>query len=355
MALNMCSRFAAGVPPSGDAECLIFLIARRSKLGPAPGSPHGESPATRVATPGRISETRHMSTGSELAPPGDGLRIAESARSVRPGELLVIDARGQEVTRRGRMVAHAKLGVFAGLVLALPLALLGIGGLTAALVAGGIIGIVMTATRRSMHPYVQAQSRLSAGDLAGAEAILAKLSTPKQGALAQMRAWSEGWLAYARGQDAQAIQIFERGLTLFKPTNIHRLVLQIALVELYARGGNVAHAKALRGGLVPPEPVSELVELSLAGADLAIAIGEHTEDRLDEDRLDRWVRLALEINNTSITLALLARVFATRGDDDLADHLAREARDRFCWCPLESWPELARWIDERLARLPPPD
>jgi len=296
-----------------------------------------------------------VSTGSELAPPGEGLRIAESARSVRPGELIVIDARGQEMTRRGRMVAHAKLGVLAGLVLALPLALLGVTGLTAGLLAGGIIGVAMTAIRRSMHPYVLAQSRLSAGDLAGAEAILAKLSTPKRGALAQMRAWSEGWLAYARGQDAQAIQIFERGLTLFKPTNIHRLVLQIALVELAARGGNLAHAKTLRDGIKPPEPVSELVELALAGADLAIAVGEHTEDRLDEDRLDRWVRLALEINNTSLTLALLARVFAARGDNDLADHLARESRDRFCWCPLECWPDLARWVDERLARLPPPD
>lgn len=300
-----------------------------------------------------------MPTGSELAPPGegqiDGLRIAESARSVRPGELLVIDSRGKEVTRRGRSLNHMKLGVVAGAVMAVPLALLGITGLSAGLLAGGIIGAVLVVIRRATFPYVQAQSRLSAGDLPGAEAILARLSTPKRGQRAQLRAWTEGFIAYARAQDARAIEIFEKSLTLFRPNNIHRLVLQIALVELHARSGNLAHAKAMRGGIVPPEPVSELVEVSLAGADLAIAIMDHTEALLDEDKLDRWVRLALEINNTSITLAALARVIAARGDHDLADHLAREARDRFCWCPLESWPDLARWIDERLAKLPAPE
>ncbi len=300
-----------------------------------------------------------MSTGSELAPRRegeiDGLRIAESARSVRPGELLVIDSRGKEVTRRGRSLNHMKLGVVAGAVMAVPLALLGITGLSAGLLAGGLIGAVLVIIRRVTFPYVQAQSRLSAGDLAGAEAILARLSTPKRGQRAQLRAWTEGFIAYARAQDARAIEIFEKSLTLFRPNNIHRLVLQIALVELHARSGNLSHAKAMRGGIVPPEPISELVEVSLAGADLAIAIMDHTEALLDEDKLDRWVRLALEINNTSITIAALARVVAARGDNDLADHLAREARDRFCWCPLESWPDLARWIDERLAKLPAPE
>lgn len=294
-----------------------------------------------------------MSTGSELAPPGEGLRIAESARSVRPGELLVIDSRGREVTRRGRTMNHVKLGVVAGIVLAIPLGLLGITGLSAGFLAGGIIGVALVVVRRTTYPYVQAQSRLSAGDLAGAEAILAKLTTPKRGARAQLRAWTEGWIAYARAQDDEAIRIFERGLTLFKPHNIHRLVLQIALVELHARHGNLAHAKAQRDGIKPPEPISELVEVSLAGADLAIALADHTEHLFEEDTLDRWVRLALEINNTSVTLAALARVVAARGDDGLADHLAREARDRFCWCPLECWPDLARWVDERLAKLPP--
>ncbi len=240
-----------------------------------------------------------------------------------------------------------KLGLIAGLVMGVPLTILGITGVPAGLLAGGIIGTALWIVRRSTHPYIQAQSRLSAGDLAGAEAVLAGLKTPVRGPRAQLRAWTEGFIAYARGDDAQAIRTFERALTLFKPTNIHRLVIQIALVELHARGGAVGHAKAVRGGITPPQPVSDLVEVSLAGADLALAIADHTEHQLEEDRIDRWVRLALEINNTSLTLAALARVVAARGDNDLADHLAREARDRFCWCPLESWPDLARWVDER--------
>lgn len=288
-----------------------------------------------------------MSTGSELALADKGLRIAESARTVRPGELLVIDAHGREVTKRARTVNQVKLGLVAGLVLGVPLTVLGLTGLSAGFAAGGIVGVALWIVRRTTYPYVQAQSRLSAGDLPGAEAILATLRTPVRGPRAQLRAWTEGFIAYARGQDAQAIRIFERALTLFKPHNIHRLVVQIALVELHARGGNVAHAKALRGGITPPQPISDLIEVSLAGADLAIALVDHTEHQLDEDRIDRWVRLALEINNTSLTLAALARVVAARGDNDLADHLSREARDRFCWCPLECWPDLARWVDER--------
>ncbi|MDB4961223.1 MAG: hypothetical protein JWP01_1222 [Myxococcales bacterium] len=291
-------------------------------------------------------------SGKELAPAGTGLRIAESARSVRPGELLVIDARGKEVGKRSRSIQQMKLGVIAGVVLAIPLAILGVTGLPAGFIAGGLIAGGLGITRRHVRPYVQAQSRLSAGDLAGAEAILAPLTTPRRGLRAQMRMWSEGWIAYARGKDAAAIQIFERGMALIPAKDIRRVVLQIALVELCARSGAVARAHSLRGAIVPPEPVSDLVEVSLAGADLAIALADHTEHRFAEDQIDRWVRLALEINNTSLTLAALARVVAARGDDDLADHLAREARDRFCWCPLECWPDLARWVDERLARLP---
>ncbi len=286
-----------------------------------------------------------MSTGLVVHP--EGLRIAESARTVRPGELLVIDSHGRELTKRARTVSQVKLGLVAGLIMGVPLTMLGLTGLPAGFIAGGIIGTALWIVQRTTRPYVQAQSRLSAGDLVGAEAVLAKLKTPVRGPRAQLRAWTEGFIAYARGDDAQAIRIFERALTLFKPDNIHRLVVQIALVELHARSGSVGHAKAVRGAITPPVPVSDLVEVSLAGADLAIAIADHTEHLLDEDRIDRWIRLALEINNTSLTLAALARVVATRGDGDLADHLAREARDRFCWCPLESWPDLARWVDER--------
>jgi hypothetical protein len=291
-------------------------------------------------------------TGKELAPAGTSLRIAESARSVRPGELLVIDSRGQEVGKRRRSIQQMKLGVVAGFVLAIPLALLGVTGLPAGLIAGGLIAGGLSIARRQASPYIHAQSRLSAGDLAGAEAILATVPRAKRGLRAQMRMWSEGWIAYARGKDADAIQIFERGLALLPAKDIRRTVLQIALVELCARSGSLARAQSLRGAIVPPEPVSDLVEISLAGADLAIAIADHTEHRFEEDQIDRWVRLALEINNTSLTIGSLARVVAARGDDDLADHLAREARDRFCWCPLECWPDLARWVDDRIAKLP---
>lgn len=282
----------------------------------------------------------------ELVPANLDVQIAKSARAARPGELVVLDSQGQEVSKRGVILRQvALLGALGWPFMLFDLPALGLGA-----VAGGLVGLLLV--HRAQRPYLQAQSRLVAGDLAGAEAILARLATPARGARARHRVWIEGWIAYARGQDRHAIQIFERGLPQFGRRDSRRMFLEIVLVELYVRTGDVAEARVLRDRIAPPGPGADLLALSFAGADLVLAIAEGRERALAEDELQRWTRLALELNQSNLTLAALARVLAARGDDELADHLAREARDRFSWCPLECMPELARWIDERIARAP---
>lgn len=115
-------------------------------------------------------------------------------------------------------------------------------------------------------------------------------------------------------------------LPLLRRLGFRREAVQIIRVELYARIGEVVRARAIRGELTAPR--SDLIEISLGSSEFADAT------------IDRWVRLALELNNTTLTVALLARVIAARGDHELADHLAREARDRVFWCPLRASPAL---------------
>lgn len=277
------------------------------------------------------------------------LKLATSARTSRPGELLIVDAHGREVQKGGLIARQMAIGAVIG-GLGVPFVLAGLPALGLAVIGAGLVGLNLF--HRAQIPYLQAQSRVTAGDLAGAEAILARLDTPARGVRARQRAWIEGWIAFARGRDREAIRLFEGALALFGRRSVHRSILEIELVNLYVRTGDVARARALRARVAPPRPAGDLVTLTFAGADMMLALAEGRERELAEDDLQRWTRLALEINHTSLTLALLARVFAARGDDELADHLAREARDRFCWCPLECMPALARWVDERIARAP---
>jgi hypothetical protein len=277
-----------------------------------------------------------------------GVSLATSARTARPGQLLVLDGHGREVQRGGLLLRQMVLGLVLG-SLGAPFVLLDLPLLGFGVVAVGIAGLILV--NRARMPYWQAQARVTAGDLAGAEAILARLDTPARGVAARQRVWIEGWIAYARGQDREAIRLFERGLSL-SGRGVYRVILEIELVNLYVRTGDVARARALRARISPPRPEGDLITITLASADMMLALAEGRERELAEDDLQRWTRLALEINHTSVTLAVLARVFAARGDDDLADHLAREARDRFCWCPLECMPALAKWVDARIARAP---
>ncbi|WAS94228.1 hypothetical protein [Nannocystis punicea] len=286
---------------------------------------------------------------NEQVPASPDLRLAASARTARPGELVAVDSRGREVSRFSLHLRPVWLGAILG-ILSAPFMLLDLAELGFGMTAAGVVGLVLA--HRAQRPYLQAQSRLVAGDLAGAEAILARLATPARGPRARHRLYIEGYLAYARGHDREAIQIFERGLPQFKRRDFRRTSIEAALVELYVRTGEIAEARRLRDRITPPGPGADMIALSLAGADLVLASAEGRERELPEDDLQRWTRLALELNHSSLTLAALARVFAARGDDELADHLAREARDRFSWCPLECTPALARWIDERIARAP---
>jgi hypothetical protein len=290
--------------------------------------------------------TERDSADNKLVKVEAGLSLATSARTARPGELLVLDRHGREVQRGGLILRQMALGAVLG-GLGVPFILLDLPLLGLGVFAAGVAGLIVV--NRARMPYWQAQSRVTAGDLAGAEAILARLDTPARGVAARQRVWIEGWIAYARGQDREAIRLFERGLSL-SGRGVYRVILEIELVNLYARTGEVERARALRARIAPPRPEGDLITITLASADLMLALAGGRERELAEDDLQRWTRLALEINHTSLTLALLARVLAARGDDELADHLAREARDRFCWCPLECMPELARWVDARIAR-----
>ena len=65
-----------------------------------------------------------MATGEQLARVDGPIRLAESARTANPGELLMLDNRGREVTKLGRMWMQVRLVLFLGGVVALPVVVL---------------------------------------------------------------------------------------------------------------------------------------------------------------------------------------------------------------------------------------
>jgi hypothetical protein len=310
-------------------------------------------------------ETRYVESESESESeskrpqPSEDLIIAETAEHVQPGELILLD-------EKGRPTGWLRLQLM-GLAQTLPLWLaigvaFGFIAVAANVSAWWFLPLIVLAQRpvdflmgRTARPLLLAHARLSAGDTAGAEAILATAPRPRRGRMGALRARLEGFLADAEGDVQQAIVHYERSLALF-PKGIDGLLTRITLADALARDCRLESAREIRAG-IEVSPGADVIDLALAEADLTLAIAAGREAELDEATLHAWVRLALMHNSSKNLLVALARVLVARGDEDLADHCLRESDDRFTWCSLErTWPPLHRWSSERKAQtatLPP--
>jgi hypothetical protein len=278
------------------------------------------------------------------------IRFADTEKAAKPGEIVLVDRHGQAMTKRRRTRRSAViLGASAALWIYMAFTLDAATLLTGIPVGLAASGAFLVWRRYRVVPFLRVHSLMLTGDIDGAESLLATAPRPRAGIGARLRAHVEGWLAYARGRYDDAITCFARGMALTPRTNVQYLMFQCGLGSSLARSGKLDDARKVRSTMKPPAKPAAPLELGVIGVDLTIAFAAKDAAGFDETTLDRWVRLALETNNSGGVLAILAWVVATRGDDDLADHLAREAVDRFSWCPLSSWPELDGWIRARLA------
>jgi hypothetical protein len=280
------------------------------------------------------------------------VELAESDRSLRPGQLVAVDNEGRVMTRRDRFRAYAKLTGIGAAIVAAPFVAFGATGVWFACVTVPVLlGVVLTLRR--MQPYVLAQSRIVAGDLDGAESILA--STPERRHVklfVTMRARLQGFIALGRGNHREAIEHLERALVTSR-VRIQTFSVSLTLAIACAELGDVERAREIRAALKAPDKMASILAIALAEVDVTIALATGTDATLDDTTLETWTRLALELDHTNMMLAKLARVLAGRGDDDLAEHLAREASERFGWRRLVSWPTLDAWIRERLQQPEP--
>ena len=290
-------------------------------------------------------------TSEELGPRG-GWEAAESSRKARPGQIVVVDGKGREIAPRRLLWTNLKTAGPLVVGSAALSALLG-GGVAGALAAGAGVLVWVGFLMSRLQPYYAAHARLLRGDLDGAEAEIHALRPPGRGVRAAHAASTLGWVAFARGDTTRAAALFERVLALAGRNAVLRLQAQIGLADVLARTGDLGRARAIRDSIVLPPSSSPIFVVSRDGLELAFALVEHTESAVDEELLDRCERLALELEHTASILAKLARVRAARGDDALADHLAREARERFSWCPMSYWTEVDAWLTDRLARAIP--
>jgi hypothetical protein len=193
----------------------------------------------------------------------------------------------------------------------------------------------------------RAQSLLAAGDIAGAEAILARVSRSRSGQRAALHARLEGYIADAKGDRSGAIDGYQRALKLH-PSGSNGVISKIMLVESLARDGQLERAIALRHRVEIDRDAAKVVGLMLAEADLVLAIAGQKAQTLNEEEVHAWVRDALAHNHTKNLLILLARALAERGDDELSNHCLLESNERFSWCRFEqTWPAMHAWVTAR--------
>lgn len=281
------------------------------------------------------------------------VRVARSLESARPGEILLVDQRGDLVQpqRHRAMQAAAAGGLTAayaagGLLLAGPVG--------AAVGAGAaILGLRLRALRRP-HAIQRALALSSAGRHQDAERLLRRIEH-RRGLFPSARASIEfqfARLAWRRGDLAGAEKRIDAALAVCRRAprslEVYRCLLELLRVELLAVTGRVGAAERARSGL-DRIPGGDVFELYRRSADLSVAFARGTTDELPED-LHEWIRQALSMNTSGPMLVALAWAEHARGDRDMAEHLLAEAPSRMAGVQLRLvHPDLGDWYDERRA------
>jgi hypothetical protein len=127
-------------------------------------------------------------------------------------------------------------------------------------------------------------------------------------------------------------------------------------VQLLAVMGKLADARAARAEL-EEAPRGDYFAMELALTDLTIAFHAGDPTLLPgDDELYEWAKAALRTSRFGASVVLLAWAFDQRGDQDMAQHMLREAPTRLETEFLpETAPKLHAWLSERLDKVPTDD
>ena len=197
----------------------------------------------------------------------------------------------------------------------------------------------------------QAATLIGKGRLIEAEALCREVLGGRGGARALMAAAHHDLsvIATRRGDQEEALLHLRAAIRLAHSAwrrSVQVEVLAYQEIRLLVALGRVGEARA-RMQARGDEPEGDYLRLLHATAELAVCFGENVPPR-DEDVLWERSRAALRISQGAVELlGLCAWAFDRRGDGDMADHLAGEARERAEAEDRAALPALWAWIDQR--------
>ncbi|MEZ4400486.1 MAG: hypothetical protein R3B06_10735 [Kofleriaceae bacterium] len=279
-------------------------------------------------------------------------RVSRSLSDAKPGEVLLLDDRGQVMgepaMRRQQAVAWAAVGGVAGIgVAAMSLASGPLIGAVAAALFGAVLWRQSRAWRRARGALVLASAGRRDEALAAVEALESgRVGEPLRPFLAYLR----GKLEWQRGQFDTALALYDRAMGAVAPRRRRAMYWVCAFdrAQLLAVMGRVEAARTARTELTQA-PSGDYFTLELALTDLVLAFcaDDPSELPADEELYD-WAKVALGCSRFGTNLVLLAWALGKRGDADMETLLLREAGPRLATEFLsESFPALHRFFERR--------
>lgn len=279
-------------------------------------------------------------------------RVSRSLADAKPGEVLLLDDRGQvmgeHAMKRQQVAAWAAVGGVAGVgVTAMAI----LSGPIFGLAAGALFAAVMW---RQSRAWRRARAALVLASAGRRDEALSAVETLERGRVADtlrpFLSYLRGKLEWQRGAFDASLALYDRAMGSVQARRRRAMYWVCAFdrAQLLAVMGRVPAARTARSEL-GSAPTGDYFALELALTDLVLAFcaDEPTALPADEELYD-WAKVALGCSRFGTNLVLLAWALGRRGDAEMELLLLREAAPRLQTEFLsDSFPSLHRWYEAR--------
>ena len=215
--------------------------------------------------------------------------------------------------------------------------------LAGVVVAIGAFGFSVFARQRGKG-IERAVFLMSAGNLDAAEAELARLDRKRPRIEQWLLDSQMGTLLWLKGNLEGALERLARALPESKSTGRLTVAFYMATISTMLRKEIPSEVESI----IENTPTTPMFRIMLGRLDLSRAFHLNSAEILpSEDELHELGKLVLTTNRFGDVLALLAWAACERGDEDMAAHWLREAKERLNQDLSSYMPELHVWMQQR--------